>query len=305
MRSFLKGGLLLGFDCFFFLMTVQVQASETQKWEEALSQSIAEFEDLGGYDTSQKVSAGFEQTTWQGMDQAVEIKADGSAKINVAKARPSFCSSAVYLAFLNGMQKYVTGHNVRLSSHSWENLKPYTIDGSKYPVQADGVGAWGRANANGPGFAVLIHQLKMGNNYYVGLENEYSSARARDRAFEKARKLDVMKIFWNDKIGKDERGHLVIYLGRTKNVTDADGNTDNYIYYWSSNGSNTDINGGYSIKKSKESTIKRAIFTRITHPQKINNVEKISPEDKDQFLSDIGGKRNASVAEVKKEIGVR
>ena len=48
-----------------------------------------------------------------------------------------------------------------------KNLKPYTVEDREWPIQADGVGMWGRANANGPGFAVLIEELGVGESTYL------------------------------------------------------------------------------------------------------------------------------------------
>lgn len=290
---------------FLLFLPNQCFAETNTSWRDSLAQSIASFDDLGGYCTSRSIQPDFTQTTWQGLDESVNLDNSKKAVIDISKARPSFCSSAVYMAFLKALDNYSEAENVKISKESWNNLKPYTLEGKKYPVQEDGVGAWGRANSNGPGFAVLAHQLGIGSNYYVGLASEYKKTDGREKAFEQGEKYDIMKIFWNDQIGKDERGHLVIYLGETKNVKNSDGSTDNYIYYWSSNGSKTDINAGYGIKKCKESAIKRAIFTHITHPKKINNVEKIKPTDKNQFLSDIGSTKNATVTEIKKVCGIK
>ena len=48
--------------------------------------------------------------------------------------------------------------------------------------QADGVGIWGRANANGPGFSKLVHDLQAGINFTEP---------------EKAVPGDFLKLFWN------------------------------------------------------------------------------------------------------------
>ncbi|MCT7721672.1 MAG: hypothetical protein N5842_01525 [Lactobacillus crispatus] len=173
-----------------------------------------------------------------------------------------------------------------------------------YPYQNDGVGAWGMANSNGPGFAVLIKKLKMGQNYYVGLPTEYSSTKTRLKAFSVAKPYDVIKMFWNDKIGKDERGHIGIYLGEQDEV-DQTGKRKHYIYWWTTNGSKTDINAGYSISKASTDKIKRAIFTRITKPENINRVEKIMPTDKDQLLSDLGDEIDISTKKIKQICGIR
>lgn len=282
-----------------------VQETAPTQWQIAVEQAMGSFADKGGYSTGRKIAPGFKQTTWMGMDKAVTIEENGQVKIDTSQARPSFCSSAVYMLFLKSLFNWQTEFNHPISTQSWINLKPYTMPNSKYPIQDDGVGAWGMANANGPGFAVLINQLKMGKNYYVGLTSEYKKESARLKAFEQGKPFDVIKMFWNDKVGKDERGHIGLYLGEQDELNPATGKIDHYIYWWTSNGSKTDINSGYGIGRATTDKIKRAIFTRITKPENIKNVENLNPTDKNQFLSDIGSRLNADTKEVKEECGIK
>jgi hypothetical protein len=96
---------------------------------------------------------------------------------------------------------------------------------------------------------------------------------------------------------------MVIYLGSEPN-TDSDGNRDDTIYFWSSNGSHADINAGYGVKTTSMSKIKRAVFTRITDPENFDNAKTIVPYNKQDFLDAMNGKRNGTVEEMKEYAGI-
>ncbi len=161
-------------------------------------------------------------------------------------ARPSFCSGACYLVLLQALQQWELHAQQPFSAQVWQSFA-ISVD------QADGYGIWGRANANGPGFAKLVAELHAGINF-----TDYRHARPGD----------FLKIFWTPQIGATERGHLVVYLG-TEQI---DGQT--HIRYWSANKP-----GGYGIKTAPISAIHHPIFTRITQPQNFANTIKLSPAD--------------------------
>lgn len=159
-------------------------------------------------------------------------------------ARPSFCSSACYLALLKALQHCENRKAIPpLPSGAWKSMDIRM-------GQLDGEGVWGRANANGPGFAKLIKDLNAGINF--------SDIRY-------ARPGDFMKIFWNDQIGKYESGHLVIFLRTYKAKT---GQT--IVEFWSSN-----MGLGYSVKSVDMATVSRAIFTRVQYPARFSAVESL------------------------------
>lgn len=168
--------------------------------------------------------------------------------IHPNNARPSFCSGACYLVLLLALQQWEQQTQHPFSAQVWQSFA-IAID------QADGHGIWGRANANGPGFAKLVADLQAGINF-----TDYRHARPGD----------FLKIFWTPQIGASERGHLVIYLG-TEQI---DGQT--HLRYWSANKP-----GGYGIKTAPISAIHHPIFTRITRPQNFANTIKLSPADED------------------------
>ena len=65
--------------------------------------------------------------------------------------------------------------NGRISKEAWLNLKPYCVEDREYPIQKDGVGCWGRGNANGPGLGILAAQVGAGENTYIAPRESYAS----------------------------------------------------------------------------------------------------------------------------------
>lgn len=295
------------------------RSKKPSSWEDSVLKSMEQFNDKGGYYTGSKHTEDFPQTTWEGMDSAYQLDAGAKAPvIDVDKARPSFCSSATYMLLVNSLLTWDKSQRKSvISREAWVNLKPYTLEKKDsfgnviQQKQDDGFGAWGRANANGPGLAVLVNELNAGKNYYIGSTSEYSNNRDYYKAWEQAKRYDFLKIFWNDGIGcdddnsnGDERGHMVLFLDRTISY-DKNGNRDDIIYYWSSNGSKPDINAGYGIAKCRVSNITRAVVTRITNPENFNNAASLEPYNEQQWLSDLNGKKHGTVEELKKECGIK
>ena len=155
---------------------------------------------------------------------------DGTIQVNAQRANPSFCSGATYLVLLEAL---------KLGSPS---LIP-EID------HQDGHGVFGRWNANGPGSAKLVADLRAGRNF---------------TSWEEAKPGDFLKIWWTDRIGGRERGHLVVYLGH-----DADG-----VRFWSSNQP-----GGYGTKKVLRSDCRRVLFTRIIRPERFAKAGRLPAVD--------------------------
>jgi len=120
----------------------------------------------------------------------------------------------------------------------------------------DGVGVFGHWNANGPGTAVLFERLDLGTNF---------------TSFEEAKPGDFLKIFWNDKIGKGERGHLVVYLGENE--------SGDAIRVWSSQTENEDGSAGYGWMWVDKSRIVRAVFSRLERPENLVRWLAFSPEE--------------------------
>ena len=122
------------------------------------------------------------------LQSAVQVTG-GRLFVKPAAARATYCSGATYLVFIRAIQELLPESLVA------ENVaEALAIKG-----QPDGVGVWGRWNANGPGTACLFRELGLGHNF---------------TSFDAARPGDFMKIFWTDAVGRREHGHSVIYLGR-------------------------------------------------------------------------------------------
>lgn len=161
-------------------------------------------------------------------------------------ARPSFCSAAVWAATLSALLHWEEkNHRRAISPEAWQALLPRMVK--------DGEGPWGYANANGPGYALLVHRLGAGINF-----TDWS----------KARPSDVLKIWWNEHIGGKERGHIVILVkdeGESACV-------------WSAHIARDGQPAGYGLRRIPKSAMKRVLFTRITRPAAFNNATSIPDE---------------------------
>lgn len=149
-------------------------------------------------------------------------------------AAPTFCSAACYMVLLQALQsRQADGHP--LPPAAWASLRVE----AEHP---DGYLNWGRANANGPGFAKWIHDLGAGISFC-----EVSQARPGD----------FLKYFHTPTIGGRERGHLVIFLGSEQR------GSETYLHIWSANRPQ-----GYGTRSIPLSSIHHPIFTRITRPER-------------------------------------
>jgi hypothetical protein len=142
--------------------------------------------------------------------------------------------------------------------------------------QPDGVGIWGRWNANGPGTACLFHELQLGDNF-----TDWNSARPGD----------FMKIFWNPNVGRREHGHSAIYLGvATENGVE-------YVKFWSSNQPN-----GFGTKQVPKTRIASVIFSRLKHPELLQRNYATLPR-RNSYLAGLISKES-SLAEAAHNSGV-
>ncbi len=215
-------------------------------------------------------SGGGYATTSSAMDKLQEatLAEPGMLEIHTAAATPSFCSGATYLVFLKVVEKLVDEQRVPLSTEAIAAL----------PIrrQADGVGVWGRWNANGPGTARLFHELGLGRNF---------------TSIDDALPGDFLKIFWNDQIGSREFGHSVIFLGRAATPAGAPA-----IRFWSSNKP-----GGYGERVVELTKVKRTLFSRFEHPERLSAAPGLG---KDAYLAAML-KRASTADEMGKMVGLR
>lgn len=212
-----------------------------QPWWKAIQRAIIDIErpGAGGYSTSDEAKVALVNSfSWNERLKRPVFSPE--------KARPSFCSGAVYMALLSGILRWEEYNRRRaISPEAWQRLMPQNV--------ADGIGPWGYANANGPGFALLVYRLGAGVNF---------------TDWRLARPSDVMKIWWTDEIGGAERGHLVILV--------KDEGTK--VKVWSSHMARNGLPGGFGVRTIPKSSIKRVMFTRITRPEAFNNATRLPDE---------------------------
>ncbi len=192
------------------------------------------------------------------LDDALNAGLRGRLRVEPERAGAlSFCSSATYLLFLEVLERLQDAGELELDRRVAMEL--VDVGGREDVIHGrlDGIGLFGHWNADGPGTAVLFHRLGLGRNF---------------TSFEEAKPGDFLKIFWNDKIGKGERGHLVVYLG-----TSSDGRS---IQVWSSNLKNSDGGSGYGTMWVERTRIIRQVFSRLQFPENLNRWGDFSEEQK-------------------------
>jgi len=192
------------------------------------------------------------------LNKALNVDTGGRLSVKPGRAKSySFCSSATYLVFTKVVgdlqKKGVVAKDKELS----KQLSDVGDEVDVIQGKMDGIGIFGHWNADGPGTAVLFQRLNLGANF---------------SSYEKARPGDFLKIFWNDKIGKGERGHSVVYLGSS-----VDGKS---IKVWSSQTKNDNGSGGYGTMWVEKSRIKRTLFSRLEHPENLAKWLQFSGDQK-------------------------
>jgi len=206
-------------------------------WNAVVLAEIRKMPHGGGYAVTSEAGRRFRES----------VSTKGSRLVVDANtAKPSYCSSATYLLLLEVLNEAARTGALKLDASATDALIPRPL--------ADGHGVWGRWNANGPGAAMLFHELGAGENF---------------TSLAAAKPGDFLKIFWNDAVGKQERGHLVVYLGFDERE---DGQ---WIRFWSSNKPD-----GYGEKAVHSSKIAQMLFSRLTNPSafsKAAQLPKVEP----------------------------
>jgi len=240
--------------------------SQTHSMSNALGLSDAVYGMLlqmpqgGTYSTSSQAIINFRKS--------MKVGEQGDLLITPKGAVPSFCSSATYLVFLLTLADLQKEKRLKLTKEDLEKLL--------YARQPDGVGVWGRWNANGPGTARLFQALELGENFMD---------------IEDARRGDFLKIWWSDEVGAKEHGHSVIYLG-----TRIDEKGEQQLNFWSSN-----IPGGYGEKEVPITKAKHLLFSRLINPQNLDRLPKLAPRD--QYLVSMSSK-SVTFDDVLNELGI-
>ena len=130
-----------------------------ESWQRAMLAAIDSFPERGGYYTGGKPNELFPKTTWRGLHDAYQMTArDERPRFDPQQAQPSFCSSATYSVIIKALLIWDTKHKIK--REAWINMKPRVGIADEFNPegigQDDGVGFWGRANANGPSLGVLV-----------------------------------------------------------------------------------------------------------------------------------------------------
>lgn len=248
------------FTSLLMLFSCTLCAIAAPSWTECLRTSINEIQSAGAGRYSVKDDAHealARSFSWQ-----------GRVIYNQREPRPSFCSGAVYVALLNALIKWEQAQGKpQFTAEAWQALFPLRYQ--------DGEGAWGWANANGPGFALLVHQLGAGISF---------------TDWAKARPLDVIKMWWTSELGGKENGHLAFL------VQDEGEN----VLIWSSNQDIDGQAGGFGLRRYPKSKIKRVLFTRITKPSAFKGAAQI------QFNPWLNGllRQSSTWAECRLKLGI-
>lgn len=215
----------------------------------------------GGYATSSKAAINF--------GKSIVVTAGPELRVTPEMAIPSYCSSATYLVLIKVIKNLLESGRL---SFDETTLRKFLWKG-----QPDGVGVWGRWNANGPGTARLFHELNAGENF---------------SDLSKALPGDFLKIWWTDEIGAKERGHLVVFLDTRKNEKG-----EEFLRFWSSN-----IPDGYGEKEVSLTKVKRILFSRLSRPEGLKNAANLPA--KDDFLASML-KESFTFDQVKKMTGTK
>lgn len=187
---------------------------------------------------------------------------------NPLVASPVYCSGASWQAFIAVISKLQQEGKIRLSREA--------VQGLLVNMQPDGTDSWGRWNSNGPGTSRLFFELGLGLN---------------TMRFEDAKPGDFLKVFFNEHIGKLERGHSVVYLGMAREAG------VDYIRYWSS-----DAPKGRGEYRMRKTSAVRVIFSRLQNPEALNNIPRLPKSD--PYLASLLT-TPSSLEEMKEKIGLK
>jgi len=173
------------------------------------------------------------------LERAIQVE-ENQLKISPEAVQTTYSSGATYLVFLRALQSLLPA-----GSLSGPVAEALTVRG-----QPDGVGVWGRWNANGPGIACLFNELQLGANF---------------TSFDDAQPGDFMKAFFVDAVGRREHSLSMIYLGREQQ------NGVEMVRVWSS------IKPfGYGEAAIPRGQIRFVIFSRLGNPANIAQSPRLS-----------------------------
>ena len=100
-------GIIL-FNIFTFFLIALTVKNKDNDFNSYVLNTIMLVDDGGGYYTGRAEKEELDKNAWEGMDEAVNLK-NGKVNIDLSKAKPSFCSSAVYMV-LSKIYRAVSTH---------------------------------------------------------------------------------------------------------------------------------------------------------------------------------------------------
>jgi hypothetical protein len=212
-----------------------------------------------GYDATNDVDV------IENLKSSITIKND-KIHVDADKAGVSFCTSGTYMAFLKVVEKSGT-------ALSTEATKALLVSSKK--DQPDGVGVWGRWNADGPGPQYLFQELKLGTNF---------------SDVNQAHPGDFMTIDW-----QAGNSHSTIF----DSIETCNG--EKAICFWASSYYNDSIEPGdgkpakgekpdpstqgWDLRCSPASQIKNFYFGRLTSLSNLNDVSRVMGKDTNNYAS--------------------
>lgn len=235
MRTF---KLLSLFSLLFPIISFAANSDMNQRVLEAVSEMPKE----GGYELTVLPA--------QRMSDAFFLRTSNELTLNAFLALPSYCTTATYMVFFKVLEKYWAENSFQPDSDVLVKLKPQ--------LENDGLRIWGRWNSNGPGTAKFFHDTNMGTNF-----DDINKARAGD----------FIKIFWNDQVGKLEKGHTGVFLGLKVQ------NGKQMLHFWASSKSTN----GFAERIIPLTEANRILFSRLDRPENYLNIANL-PE-LDSFLA--------------------
>lgn len=223
-------------------MTLTLSLFNTSVWSQEMNKfvlsSVKEMPLEGGYELT--------ETPARRMMEAFSLGGNSDLNLDPILAVPSYCTTATYMVFYKALEKYWASRTIFPSEELLKKLKP--------EMEKDGVRTWGRWNSNGPGTAKLFFDTGLGKNF---------------DDLTKAIPGDFIKIFWNDQVGKLEKGHTGIFLGLTSV------NGEKAMKFWASSKSTN----GFSERTILMSEAERILFSRLTNPENVVEIAKLPEED--------------------------
>lgn len=229
-------------SAFIIFTTTSFTYGRTVDMNQLVLEAVNEMPSEGGYELT--------VVPPQRMAEAFVLQSSGVLDLDPFQAVPSYCTTATYMVFYKVFQKYWEATSGQPSVDVLMKLRP--------KLESDGERIWGRWNSNGPGTAKFFYDTKIGTNF---------------DDLKRALPGDFIKIFWNDQVGKQERGHTGVFLGLKKI------NGQQMLQFWASSKSTN----GFSERMVPLTEAKRILFSRFDRPQNYLNINDL-PE-LDPFLA--------------------